>query len=148
MVDDTELRLLQEEAKGLSEQQRRALYKSKMKDDRVAVVLSIAIPGSGLIYLGKVGKGLVVLLLCWLVVPWLYGVWASYTDARSLNERIRFAIFDANPSVPAQAPATFSSAVTERTVVIQKEIVRVKCRFCGQLNDQLAGKCTSCGAPL
>ena len=36
-------------------------------------------------------------------------------------------------------------------VVKEKEIhvvVRIPCRFCGVLNDQLRTKCESCGAPL
>ena len=35
-----------------------------------------------------------------------------------------------------------------RTVTIQKEVVRVKCRYCGALNDQGLLKCQSCGASL
>ena len=37
------------------------------------------------------------------------------------------------------------------SVILEKEIrvvVKVKCRYCGQLNDQLNSKCESCGAPL
>ena len=34
------------------------------------------------------------------------------------------------------------------TVIIQKEVVRIKCRYCGALNDQGLLKCQSCGASL
>lgn len=37
------------------------------------------------------------------------------------------------------------------SVIIEKEVravVRVKCEYCGQLNDQLNSKCESCGAPM
>lgn len=36
-------------------------------------------------------------------------------------------------------------------IIVEKEIrviVKVKCKYCGQLNDQLNPKCESCGAPL
>jgi hypothetical protein len=42
-------------------------------------------------------------------------------------------------------------AQTEPVVVREKEIrvvVRVPCKHCGVLNDQLRTRCESCGAPL
>jgi hypothetical protein len=34
------------------------------------------------------------------------------------------------------------------TVIVQREVVRTKCRYCGTLNDPSLLKCQSCGASL
>lgn len=31
---------------------------------------------------------------------------------------------------------------------VERQVVKVRCRHCGQLTDEVAGKCASCGAPL
>lgn len=33
-------------------------------------------------------------------------------------------------------------------VLIERHVVKVRCRYCGNLTDELAGKCASCGAKL
>jgi hypothetical protein len=48
---------------------------------------------------------------------------------------------------PPSAPASSATHTTEREVVT-REIVMVRCRFCGHLNDQVSPKCAQCGAPL
>jgi ribosomal protein L40E len=38
---------------------------------------------------------------------------------------------------------------TEREKVVEREVVvKIKCRYCGALNDQMAHKCVSCGGPM
>ncbi len=34
------------------------------------------------------------------------------------------------------------------TTVIEREVVKIKCRYCGALNDEAAKACVSCGATL
>ncbi|MDG6902938.1 MAG: zinc ribbon domain-containing protein [Nitrososphaerota archaeon] len=46
------------------------------------------------------------------------------------------------PAMPAQ-----SAGSHERTMVI-KEVVKVRCPYCGVLNLESDAKCSSCGAPL
>jgi len=47
---------------------------------------------------------------------------------------------------------TESYRQTERREVVEKEMIRVivkiPCRYCKTLNDQLSSRCESCGAPL
>jgi len=43
-----------------------------------------------------------------------------------------------------QPPAPPASGTT----VIEKEVVKIKCRYCGTLNDEMAKACTNCGAAL
>jgi len=44
---------------------------------------------------------------------------------------------------PAQPPPT-----AEPTTVVEREVVKIKCRYCGALNDETAKACVSCGASL
>ncbi|MDG7007743.1 MAG: PH domain-containing protein [Nitrososphaerota archaeon] len=43
---------------------------------------------------------------------------------------------------PVQAPPTGGGTIVER------EVVKVRCRYCGTLNDETAKACVSCGAAL
>lgn|GEM_PF-4800418 len=36
----------------------------------------------------------------------------------------------------------------EREKVIERQVVRIKCRYCGALNDDIRRTCESCGANL
>jgi len=46
---------------------------------------------------------------------------------------------------PGDQPA---QAVEKEKVVERQVVVRVKCRYCGALNDQTAQKCSACGASI
>jgi len=50
----------------------------------------------------------------------------------------------------AQAKRTYPPATTEwRTVhTIERQVVKIRCRFCGSLGNEVDGRCPSCGAPL
>lgn len=48
------------------------------------------------------------------------------------------------PPLPPPPPGPATGVVHEREVI--REVVRIPCRFCGTLVDQLAAKCSSCGA--
>ncbi len=38
-------------------------------------------------------------------------------------------------------------AVSER-VTIERQVVKIRCRYCGTLGNEVDGRCPSCGAPL
>jgi len=44
---------------------------------------------------------------------------------------------------PAQSPSAPGP-----TTVVEREVVKIKCRYCGALNDETAKACVSCGATL
>jgi len=46
----------------------------------------------------------------------------------------------ARPAQPPPAPG--------QTTVVEREVVKIKCRYCGALNDETAKECVSCGATL
>ena len=47
---------------------------------------------------------------------------------------------------PAPAPARVQAA--PQTHTIEREVVKVRCRYCGNLGDERDGKCSRCGAAL
>ncbi|MFH0714436.1 MAG: NINE protein [Candidatus Diapherotrites archaeon] len=52
---------------------------TEKKSRTVAVILSIFIPGTGQMYAGQFGLGLLILCTSWLVIPWLYGIYNAAT---------------------------------------------------------------------
>ena len=50
----------------------------------------------------------------------------------------------APPPVPAPVPVH----VAPQTHTIEREVVKVRCRYCGNLGDERDGKCSRCGAAL
>jgi hypothetical protein len=57
----------------------------EIKNPGVAMLLSILIPGGGQFYNGELGKGTLVLLTCWLVIPYIYGIIDAWRTAQRIN---------------------------------------------------------------
>ena len=51
----------------------------------LAVTLAFLVPGAGQVYNGQVRKGLAVFFTCWMVLPWLYGIYDAYCFAQLIN---------------------------------------------------------------
>jgi len=68
--------------------QKAIYYEQKQKNPGLAAVASFLIPGLGQIWLGKIGTGILIFLLCWLVVPWLYGIYDAYKTAKNYNSEL------------------------------------------------------------
>ncbi|MCL2785954.1 MAG: hypothetical protein FWD81_01855 [Methanomassiliicoccaceae archaeon] len=83
-------------------QQRQEVYR-RDKSDGLAAVLSLLIPGAGQIYVGKIGRGIGLLVLAiviaslallffWLIVPlifyvifWIWNIFDAYNLAKEYN---------------------------------------------------------------
>jgi hypothetical protein len=53
----------------------------------LAALFSFFLPGLGQVYNGQVEKGVAIFFTCWLVIPWLYGVYDAYRMAKKINNR-------------------------------------------------------------
>ncbi len=51
--------------------------------------------------------------------------------------------FTSNQGPPTQVLPTGGT-----TTIVEREVVKIKCRYCGTLNDETAKACVSCGAAL
>ena len=54
----------------------------------------------------------------------------------------RSSTYVSSPVDPAVPPPLI------QPVVVEKTVVKVRCRYCGAMADPTAGRCPSCGAPL
>ena len=45
-------------------------------------------------------------------------------------------------------PSPYAPAAPTVTHTIERQVVKVRCRFCGALGNEVDGRCTGCGAPL
>lgn len=57
----------------------------QIKNPGIAMLLSIVIPGGGQFYNGHAGKGVLILFTCWLIIPWIYGIFDAYACANRIN---------------------------------------------------------------
>ncbi|MCQ6253575.1 DUF6677 family protein [Methanocaldococcus sp.] len=61
-MNEMELMQIKEFVKDMDKQQKIVYYEQKKKNAGIAVLLSVIIPGAGQIYLGKVGKGIILFI--------------------------------------------------------------------------------------
>ena len=57
--------------------------------------------------------------------------------------KAREAAFAAPRAAPQSAVPT-----ARETHTVERQVIKVRCRYCGNLTDEIAGKCASCGAKL
>jgi TM2 domain-containing membrane protein YozV len=79
---------IREASRSMDPAQKAIFYEQKQKNPGLAAVASFLIPGLGQIWLGKIGTGILIFLLCWLVVPWLYGIYDAYKTAKNYNSEL------------------------------------------------------------
>lgn len=61
---------------------------SPLREPYFAALFSLVVPGLGQVYNGQWVKGIKVLLLFWLIAPWIYGVVDAYTTAKQINAHL------------------------------------------------------------
>ena len=65
-----------------------------------------------------------------------------YDDLAMFEDAGRIRSLLSKPSAPLERERV------EREKIVERQIVKVKCRFCGALNDDVRRTCESCGATL
>jgi TM2 domain-containing membrane protein YozV len=138
-LDESELQALRNMTQGMDKAQRAMFYETKDKNVGIAMVLSIVIPGTGLMYIGKIGKGIIILLTSWLVVPYFYGLYATYHDSKAYNSLLYSIVFPVNESSPSPA------AIPPPSMPPQGGATKF-CTNCGTKISPSAAFCYSCGA--
>ncbi|MEI8350020.1 MAG: hypothetical protein WCI77_07690 [Candidatus Omnitrophota bacterium] len=65
----------------------RVIKRTKLseRNPAIAALLSFIIAGAGQIYNGQIGKGILIFLTAWLVIPWIYGIFDAYNTAKRIN---------------------------------------------------------------
>jgi len=80
-------------AESMDPGQKIILYEVMKKRIGMITLISIFIPGGGQIYMGDYLKGLLILLLSWLILPWLYGIYDAHLAAKKFNHELHDLIF-------------------------------------------------------
>jgi TM2 domain-containing membrane protein YozV len=84
-MDEAEIMEIKDSAKIMDQAQKTLYYEQKKKNPGLAAVASFIIPGLGQIWLGRIGRGIIILLLSWLIIPWLYGIYDAHNIAKEYN---------------------------------------------------------------
>ena len=98
--------------------------------------------------LGTVLVGLVLLLIGLGTALFLIGIpfiiVGLVLTFRGLNDQGQPIVLP-TPRQPPSPPPT----IIQKETVIQREVVKVRCQYCGALNDLATARfCASCGAPI
>lgn len=99
-MNETDAMQIKEFTKDMDKNQKVVYYEQKKKSAGIAAILSFVIAGAGQMYLGKIGKGILLLLFCWLIIPWLYSIYDAYNGARDYNARLYSIIFSGQRDTP------------------------------------------------
>ena len=88
-----EMMQVKELAKDMDKSVKTVYYESKKKNAVIATILSIELPGAGQMYYGSVAKGILLLIFCWLVIPWLYSIYDAYKTVQNYNSILYTTLF-------------------------------------------------------
>ena len=93
MMDAMEVMQIKELTNDMGKNQKVVYYEQKKKNVGIATALSLIIPGVGQMYIGKIGMGILILIFCWLIIPWLYGIYDAYKSANDYNVELYSILF-------------------------------------------------------
>jgi TM2 domain-containing membrane protein YozV len=58
----------------------------KPKSPGLAAFLSFILAGAGQVYNGQIGKGILIFLTSWLIIPWVIGMFDAYNVAKKIRD--------------------------------------------------------------
>ncbi len=66
------------------------------------------------------------------------------------NGRVAFDVLEPEAWVGAiaQAKRVFAPPTSEVPTIIERQVVKIRCRYCGSLSNEVDGRCPNCGAAL
>lgn len=66
------------------------------------------------------------------------------------NDHVAFDVLEPDEWVAAiaQARRVFAAPGADTPVVIERQVVKIRCRYCGNLGNEVDGRCPYCGAAL
>jgi len=100
MIDESERMMILNATRTMDDNQKRIYYEQKKKSKGLMAALSFIIPGLGQMLMGRVGRGLVIFFLSWLVIPWIYGIYDAHKIAKEYNLELYNLLFGAHYQQP------------------------------------------------
>lgn len=108
------------------------------------------IMGASLIYTSfPLGAGVAFMGVLIIAGAWFGHKWYEYGDLASESDSEAYS--DSRTFEPVMSPWAKEEArkkEVEEIVKTVKSIIKVRCRYCGTLNDESANTCEKCGGPL
>ncbi len=108
------------------------------------------IMGASLVVTGSpLGAGLVFMGVLFIAGSWFGHKWYEYGDLASEPDSEAYS--DSRAFEPVMSPWAKEEArkkEVEEIVKTVKSIIKVRCRYCGTLNEENANKCEKCGGAL
>src|SRR5512136_1022403 len=92
-MDETERNRIRASSSSMDAGHKVLLYEVMKKNIGLITLISLFLPGGGQIYLSHYLKGILILLLSWLIIPWLYGIYDAHTTASKYNNDLFMLIF-------------------------------------------------------
>ena len=92
-MDEIERTMVKEASASIDPAHKALLYEVMKKNVGLITLISVFIPGGAQIYLTQYLKGILILVLSWLIIPWLYGIYDAYTTSTKYNNELYTLIF-------------------------------------------------------
>ncbi len=78
----------------MSHEDKVMFYELKKKSMVVGMLLAIFVfGGMGQVYTGKVAKGVLFMLISWLLIPYIYAIWDTHRLINEYNDELYLAVF-------------------------------------------------------
>jgi hypothetical protein len=99
------------------------------------------------VYLGVAGLALIIIVVIVIILILIYAF--SRRSRKTLPKHSYQQSYQQAPPPPSPPPENFDLTPKQPAVqqIVVKEVVKVKCRYCGALIDSTAETCPICGAP-
>ncbi len=81
--------------------------------------------------------GIAFMMFFFSLVPFLMGIWIAGLAMITVGIVLMFAGY-----------RMIRASRRDEVTIIQQRTVRIRCRYCGTLNEERAERCSSCGASL
>ena len=109
-MDETERNRIRSSSSSMDAGHKVLLYEVMKKNIGLITLISLFLPGGGQIYLSQYLKGILILLLSWLIIPWLYGIYDAHSAASKYNNELYMLIF----------PEPVAITTTQAQIQVQK----------------------------
>jgi len=91
---EDEIEIIEQNKDRMSHEDKVMFYELKKKSMVVGMLLAIFVfGGMGQIYTGNAAKGVLFMLISWLVIPYIYAIWDTHRLINEYNDELYLVVF-------------------------------------------------------